>query len=127
MAFSGGLGMEINLARVITGEQIIRNDEILFSESNTRFLVEVPKARKNDFEKIMKQSPSPWWGCEAHPLCGPVQGRRGEERVRGNLFAEIGKVTGNRFLKVYGLEGRLVLKAGLAELKEAWQRPFKGW
>lgn len=102
MAFSGWLGMEINLGKVITGEKIKRNDEILFSESNTRFLVEVPKARKNDFEKIMKG-----------------QG--------DNSFAEVGKVISDKFLKVYGLDGRLVLKAGLGELKEAWQRPFKGW
>ena len=43
MAFSGDIGVEINLENVLYTEQNRRYDFILFSESNTRFLVEISK------------------------------------------------------------------------------------
>jgi phosphoribosylformylglycinamidine synthase II len=50
MAFAGDLGMELELSKLRTG----RSDEdaavLLFSESNTRFLVEVPPQHRNQFE-----------------------------------------------------------------------------
>ncbi|MCP3683034.1 MAG: phosphoribosylformylglycinamidine synthase, partial [bacterium] len=50
MAFSGNLGMKLNLTKVPT--KVKRNDKILFSESNSRFLVEVKDGKA--FEKAMK-------------------------------------------------------------------------
>jgi phosphoribosylformylglycinamidine synthase II len=97
MAFAGGLGMVIHLEQVPLGENINREDYILFSESNTRFMVEIAPEDKQQFESIMA----------------------------GIDFAAIGKVTGKERLEIYGLNGEMVLSAPIAELKEAWQRPLR--
>jgi phosphoribosylformylglycinamidine synthase subunit PurSL len=96
MAFAGGLGMVIHLGKVPLGEAMDRDDYVLFSESNTRFLVEVAPKDKHLFEGMMA-------------------------RVD---FAAIGHVTGKERLEVYGLNGEVVLSALITELKEAWQRPL---
>jgi len=70
---------------------------VLFSESNTRFLVEVAPKYKAKFENMMS----------------------------GVDFAAIGRVTNKQRLEVYGLTGKRVLSAPLAELKEAWQKPLR--
>ena len=96
MAFAGGLGASIHLKEVPLGETIDRDDFILFSESNSRFLVEVTPENRDEFERIMK----------------------------GTSFAAIGQVTGSEILEIYGLKGRKVL-ASLGDLKEAWQKPLR--
>jgi len=45
--------MTVNLKNVPLAESIERDDFILFSESNSRFLVEVAPADKEEFEKMM--------------------------------------------------------------------------
>ncbi|WP_295104080.1 AIR synthase-related protein, partial [uncultured Candidatus Kuenenia sp.] len=50
MAFSGGYGMALNLSAVATEGSICRNDTLLFSESNTRFVVEVRPEHQVQFE-----------------------------------------------------------------------------
>ncbi|MCK4273643.1 MAG: phosphoribosylformylglycinamidine synthase, partial [Dehalococcoidales bacterium] len=97
MAFAGGLSMTINLKNVPLAESIERDDFILFSESNTRFLAEVAPADKQEFEKILS----------------------------GVAFAEIGRVTDNNKFDVFGRSGKVVLNANIAELKEAWQKPLR--
>jgi len=97
MAFAGGLGMTLELAKVPLGEPITRNDGILFSESNTRFLVEVALEDKGRFEKAM----------------GGVE------------FAAIGRVTKGDSFEVYGISGEELVSMPLAELKEAWQKPLR--
>jgi phosphoribosylformylglycinamidine synthase len=97
MAFAGGLGMVIHLGQVPLGEAMNRDDYVLFSESNTRFLVEVTPKDRHQFEDMMA----------------------------GVDFAAIGQVTRKEKLEVYGLNGEMVLSALVAELKEAWQRPLR--
>jgi phosphoribosylformylglycinamidine synthase II len=97
MAFAGGLGMTVHLKNVPLGESIERDDYILFSESNSRFLVEVALKDKKDFEKALS----------------------------GVAFAEIGRVTDNEKLEVYGRNGGTILSADIDDLKEAWQRPLR--
>ena len=97
MAFAGGLGMVIHLRQVPLGETVNRGDYVLFSESNTRFLVEVAPKDRHQFEGMMA----------------------------GLDFAAIGQVTSKEKLEVYGLNGEMVLSALIAELKEAWQRPLR--
>ena len=97
MAFAGGLGMTINLKNVPLADTIDRDDLILFSESNARFLAEVAPEKKKDFEKAMA----------------------------GVDCAEIGHVTGDKKFEVYGRSGKQVLTAPIAELKEAWQKPLR--
>jgi len=97
MAFAGGLGMAIHLGQVPLGEAMNRDDYVLFSESNTRFLAEVAPKDRHQFEGMMA----------------------------GVDFAAIGQVTSKEKLEVYGLNGEMVLSALIAELKEAWQRPLR--
>jgi phosphoribosylformylglycinamidine synthase len=97
MSFAGGVGMVLHLGKVPLGEPIARNDTILFSESNTRFLVEVAPEDSQRFEQAM----------------GEVE------------FAAIGQVTKSDKFEVYGINGERVVSVALAELKEAWQKPLR--
>jgi len=98
MAFAGGLGITLHLGKVPLGEDITRSDSILFSESNTRFLVEVAPEDKESFEQAMK----------------------------GIDSAAVGEVTKNERLEIYGVGGKKVVSAPATELKGAWQQPL-GW
>jgi phosphoribosylformylglycinamidine synthase len=98
-AFSGGLGMDIDLGRVLwKGEMSERCDAaILFSESASRHLVTVRPEKRDLFEEIMS----------------------------GNSFSPIGVVTGEPRLQIRGVDGGLVVKAALVELKEEWQKTLR--
>ncbi len=96
MAFAGGLGATIHLESVPLGEPIDRDDFILFSESNSRFLVEVAPECQDEFEETMSEV----------------------------SLSAIGQVTESELLEIYGVDGRKVLALPLGELKEAWQRPL---
>jgi phosphoribosylformylglycinamidine synthase len=56
MAFTGDLGVDLDIGRVPVSQNI-RDDFVLFSESNGRLLVEVEKDRTKEFEEIMLDSP----------------------------------------------------------------------
>jgi len=97
MAFSGGLGATISLKSVPLGELVDRDDYILFSESNSRFLVEVVPESKDEFEQVMS----------------------------GTSLAAVGQVTDSGVLEIYGVEGKKVVATPINELKEAWQKPLR--
>ncbi len=97
MAFAGGLGASINLKEVPLGEPIGRDDFILFSESNSRFIVEVSADKKDAFEKAMVGIP----------------------------LALIGQVSDKPRLEVYGRKGNSIVSISINELKEAWQKPLR--
>ncbi len=97
MAFAGGLGAKVHLKSVPLGEPVDRDDFILFSESNSRFLVEVAPENKAEFESIMGDT----------------------------SFAAIGQVTDSEVLEIYGLDGNQIVAKSLSELKEAWQSPLR--
>jgi len=106
MAFSGGLGMEIFLAEVPyqqaqgPGSKAgggLRNDFVLFSESNSRFIVEVEKRNQKKFEGLVKGLP----------------------------FGLIGCVSKEKDFKIWGLDGKVCVDADIATLKEAWQKPLR--
>ncbi|MDH5385925.1 MAG: phosphoribosylformylglycinamidine synthase subunit PurL [Candidatus Aminicenantes bacterium] len=98
MSFSGGYGMALSLENVPRTEKMSRNDFLLFSESNSRFLVEVPQKRREDFENLMK----------------------------GNVYAAIGRIKKDGYLSVYGLNGEKVVDAGLTELRNRWKSVLGG-
>jgi phosphoribosylformylglycinamidine synthase II len=56
MAIGGRKGAEINVSLVPT-EGNLRSDEILFSESNSRFVVEIQKEKQHQFKKILADIP----------------------------------------------------------------------
>jgi phosphoribosylformylglycinamidine synthase len=97
MAFAGWLGAAIRLKAIPLGESVDRDDFILFSESNSRFLVEVASENRAEFEKVM---------------------------ARIDL-AVIGEVTDGEVLEIYGVKDEKKVAASIGELKEAWQRPLR--
>jgi phosphoribosylformylglycinamidine synthase II len=93
MAFSSGYGIELDLKKVPRTEDVSRNDFVLFSESNSRFLVEVAEKRRDAFEAHMK----------------------------GAVCAEVGRVKKDSVLSVAGLDGKQALSADLEELRRRWK------
>jgi len=97
MAFAGGYGLQLDLSKV-PGKGLERNDFTLFSESNSRFLLEVSEQDREDFEAQMKNKP-----C-----------------------ARIGTVTKEERLVINGLSKKMVVDASLAELRRSWKKTFGG-
>jgi phosphoribosylformylglycinamidine synthase len=95
MAFAGGYGMELHLQKVPI-RNANRNDFVLFSESNSRFLVEVSQEAKEEFEALMK----------------------------GKVYAEIGRVTKTPRLCIYGLKGEVAVNTAINDLLASWKRTF---
>lgn len=93
MAFASGLGIELDLKKV-PGKELIRNDFILFSESNSRFLIEVATAAKKEFEELMLGK-----GC-----------------------VQIGIVTKEAKLRIKGLNGNIIIDASLDKLRQSWKK-----
>ncbi len=96
MAFAGGYGMLLNLADIPTNEDVTHDDFLLFSESNSRFLVEVEPKNKDSFEKHMTDIP----------------------------IGGLGTVTDTSDFIINGLTGKTVLKTTIDKLKSAWQTPL---
>ena len=92
MAFTGNLGLELYLDQ-IPQKNISRDDTLLFSESNSRFLMEVPQKKKNEFEEFMNN-------------------------VSCNL---IGYITNNDDFKVYGLNRNILLETNIKKLRNSWK------
>jgi len=97
MAFAGGLGAEIKVKEIPVAGKIGRDDFILFSESNSRFIVEVTPENKDKFEKTMK----------------------------GVSFANMGTVNNTEKLEIAGLNGKKIVSESIYDLKEAWQKPLR--
>ena len=95
MALAGGYGVKFDLRKVLT-ERLDRDDFILFSESNSRFLVEVSDGARERFEFLMKN----------------VE------------FAEIGKVTKEPRLNILGLNDECVIDVSINDLETSWKRTF---
>ncbi len=98
MAFSSDYGMKLLLENVPGAKEIRRNDFVLFSESNSRFLVEVIEKRREDFETLM----------------------------RGSVYSAVGRVEKNRNFSVHGLDGKRLIDTSLAELRVCWERALGG-
>jgi len=98
MAFGSNLGLELRLKEVPKSSGIKRNDFILFSESNSRFLIEVDHRQKERFKELMEN-------C---------------------VCAEIGTVTESPLLTVCGLNDEKMIAAELRALREEWQNGLRG-
>ncbi len=99
MAFAGDVGAEVRLDRVPRGSGgggCERDDTILFSESNTRYLLEV----RPD---------------QVHAVLASLQGLPA---------AEIGETVSYHILRVLGLSGRPVVAESLKDLKRSWKSPL---
>jgi len=98
MAFTGDYGIDLYLENIPRPRSMQRNGFILFSESNSRFLVEVQEKRRRDFEALME----------------------------GISFSVVGRVKREKRLIVYGTDDRTVVDVSLAELRNAWKSTFGG-
>ncbi len=94
-AFAGDLGLNIRLSRV-PYEKINRNDTLLFSETPSRFVVTINPRHQEAFEAIFARL----------------------------AIGLVGEVTAERVLQIEGIEGNLVCRESLDDLKEAWQKPL---
>ena len=96
MAFAGNKGVDIDLS-LVPAQETMTDTELLFSESNSRFLVEVRPGDSGRFEKIMK----------------------------GSVFGCSGTVSGKGVLEVKGTGGTVLVKEDIALLGEAWRSTLK--
>jgi len=96
MAFAGGLGIEADLRGLPKSDDCRRIDTQLFSESNSRYIVEVEPENYDAFAKLMLNLP----------------------------FGQIGKITEQKSLIIKAQNGKSVINLDLDSLKQAWQKPL---
>jgi phosphoribosylformylglycinamidine synthase II len=96
MAFAGGLGIKADLRGLPKSTDCSRIDTQLFSESNSRYIVEVGPENYDAFAKMMLNLP----------------------------FGQIGKVIEEKTLIIKAENGKKVIEADIDSLKEAWQKPL---
>ena len=100
MAIAGGLGANISLSAVRSEDDKICDLALLFSESPTRFLIEIAPPHLDDLRPIVSGLPL--------GMLGTVTGER----------------DGGTQLIVRGRDDRVVINETVAGLKAAWQRPM---
>ena len=83
-AFAGELGAEIDLHAVPLGEDIKREDFVLFSESPSRFVVSVASEDHKKFEELFTNLPL-GRGGECHTSCPPPNWRIQQKALRGRV------------------------------------------
>ena len=93
MAFAGELGLQVQLDALVERDSVT-GQVMLFSESNGRFLCEVPTSHQKEFEELMGE-----WCCS------------------------IGEVVEQPSLMIRGGD-KLLIESNLNELKMAWQSPL---
>jgi phosphoribosylformylglycinamidine synthase len=96
MAFAGGLGIEADLKGLPHTKDFSRIDAQLFSESTSRYVVEVEPEKFGAFARLMLNLP----------------------------FGQIGRVIQDKNLVIKAENGRKVIEADIDSLKQAWQRTF---
>jgi phosphoribosylformylglycinamidine synthase subunit PurSL len=96
MAFAGGVGAIVSLADVPSAGNL-SDVALLFSESNTRFVVEIEPNNVQAFTEVVKEVPS---GC-------------------------IGETAATESVKITASSGEVLIDSPLATLKEAWQAPLR--
>ena len=109
MAFAGGVGAKVNLTDVAVPSnessddgmpfsrgQVSNPATVLFSESNSRFLIEVEQSDAAEFAATMGDVP----------------------------YCCVGETTADAILQILGNHERPVVSESLAALKEAWQTPL---
>lgn len=97
MCFAGSQGANIFLNDVLYHGKPESNDNILFSESHSRFIVEIEPLQQKAFEKALKGAAQSLIGC----------------------------VSQTQSFQVFGLKGECCLEAAVERLKEVWQSPLK--
>ena len=94
MAMAGGLGMNIDISKVATD---LNTTQVLFSESNTRFLVETTPANADEFQQLLQSSDVPVRRLGTIESCDELVVTRNED---------------------------VVMKVNLEDAKAAWKKPL---
>jgi phosphoribosylformylglycinamidine synthase len=97
MAFAGGWGAEVTLRDLPRTANLNRSDLALFSESNSRFIVEVTPEKEEAFRA----------------------------RFAGLPCGRLGMVHAAPRLKIHGLSDELLLDETLDRLKNSWQETLR--
>ena len=97
-SIAGQLGMDIDL-RKVPAKNIDREDYLLFSETQTRFIVTIAPQNKEEFEKSFKEIP----------------------------HAQIGKVIEDKKFTVKGFNGKEIIKTDIATLDKHYRKIFGNW
>jgi phosphoribosylformylglycinamidine synthase len=90
------MGMEVDL-RKVPQSGLTRNDFILFSESQSRFVVTIDPSKKKMFESLLEDV----------------------------VYGEIGAVSKDENFHWVGLNGKKIIEANINDLREAWQKPLR--
>ncbi len=98
MAFAGGMGLDISLQDIPGAGDLPRDDTAIFSESNSRFLVEVEEKNGQRFDDLLSDC-----ACK-----------------------KIGRVMDNNTVKIRGLSGIVRIEQDIETLKQSWQKTL-GW
>jgi phosphoribosylformylglycinamidine synthase II len=96
MAFAGGLGMDLDLSCSRDASGLQDPAVLLFSESNTRFLVEIPPQHRDQFEAAFADLP----------------------------VVRLGTVSGHSRLTVTDSTHGTLIDSPLSELRHAWKAPL---
>jgi phosphoribosylformylglycinamidine (FGAM) synthase-like enzyme len=96
MAFAGGLGIEADLRGLPKSKDCSRTEAQLFSESNSRYIIEIEPENFDAFAKLMLNLP----------------------------FGQVGKVTEEKALIIKTEDGKNVIEADIDLLKRSWQKTF---
>jgi phosphoribosylformylglycinamidine synthase len=96
MAFAGGLGLEVDLQGLPVSDDCLSTEQHLFSESNSRYLVEVSPDTYHAFATRMLDLP----------------------------FGQIGEVIEQPRLRIRDCRHRLAVDIDLDTLKAAWRKPL---
>ena len=97
MAFAGGLGMQLSLTNLPRDADVTTDNTLLFSESNSRFIVEIAPEQQEAFETCMAGIPI---GC-------------------------VGTVVEGADFVVNGTDGNAIVETTIDRLKESWQGTFR--
>jgi len=90
--------MTVDLDKVPVSSDVKRADTVLFSESNSRFVVEVRAGKEDLFEKILEDGDA--------------------------VFARIGTVDAGKKFVALGLDGKKAVDCSIDDLKKVWQKPL---
>ena len=119
MAFAGGFGMHLSLMDVPRDADVTANDVLLFSESNSRFIVEVAPEKQEAFEKCMAGIHSVMAGLS------PQVKEAFEKGIADVPIGCIGTVVEGMDFVVNGTDGNAILETTIDRLKESWQGTFR--
>jgi len=90
MTIGGDIGINVDVSEI---NSKLRSDFKLFSESNTRWIAEVKKDKQNDFEKILKNSNTP--------------------------YVKIGQITGDKLIILDN--GKTIVDLKVKEIRDLWK------